>query len=92
MVRMSYPAFVILQGGERLRHGVCVWSTGNAANPLVQQLVEHVPAQATANAGKPAVGRKLLVDSFLRVVGARDVLALGDCASVCTGPLPATAQ
>ncbi|KAJ9524432.1 hypothetical protein QJQ45_019391 [Haematococcus lacustris] len=25
-------------------------------------------------------------------VGARDVLALGDCASVCTGPLPATAQ
>ncbi|KAL6764238.1 hypothetical protein V8C86DRAFT_2478241 [Haematococcus lacustris] len=59
---------VVLQGGERLRHGVCVWSTGNAANPLVQQLVEHVPAQATANAGKPAVGRKLLVDSFLRVV------------------------
>ncbi len=35
---------------------------------------------------------KLCVDSFLRVVGAEDLLALGDCSLVLGNRLPATAQ
>lgn len=35
---------------------------------------------------------KLAVDPFLRVIGARDVIALGDCSALVGAPLPATAQ
>lgn len=37
-------------------------------------------------------GSKLCVDSFLRVVGASDLLALGDCSLVLGNRLPGTAQ
>lgn len=33
-----------------------------------------------------------MIDRWLRVAGAKDVLALGDCTFVPDGPLPATAQ
>ncbi len=39
---------VVLEGGERLEYGVCVWSTGNAARPLVQSIAGAVPAQREA--------------------------------------------
>mmetsp|Transcript_22742 Transcript_22742/g.70657 ORF Transcript_22742/g.70657 Transcript_22742/m.70657 type:complete len:515 (+) Transcript_22742:344-1888(+) len=82
---------VVLGSGERIRYGVCVWSAGNAPRPLVQGLAAQIEEQA------PFIGRdgkagKLVVDDFLRVVGAEDVLALGDCAKVLSAPLPATAQ
>lgn len=86
------PSEVVLTGGERLEYGVCVWSTGNAANSLVQQLVDKIPAQVEFNSGRSNMSRKLLVDPFLRVVGGRDIIALGDCSYVCNNPLPATAQ
>jgi NADH dehydrogenase FAD-containing subunit len=41
------------------------------------------------NQNKP---RKLFVDPFLRVIGARDVISLGDCSSIIDNPLPPTAQ
>ena len=34
-----------LGNGEELPYGVCVWSAGNSPQPLVQQLVEQLPAQ-----------------------------------------------
>lgn len=143
---------VVLKGGEREDYGVCVWSCGNAALPLVQSLVDAIPEQvrgegwkgtirgfsgwhrsclhggaqvkaleisrrrlpAVAPAGSPRLiarcnehrmrrvqaplqkggpsSAKLVVDPFLRVIGAVDVIALGDCSSVVDGPLPATAQ
>jgi len=83
---------VVLKDGGSLPYGVCVWSTGNAAQPLVQQLVDQIPEQAERAAARPAASRKLSVDSFMRVVGARDIVALGDCSSIIGNPLPATAQ
>ena len=81
---------VRLATGEDIPYGICVWSAGNAPRPLVAHIAEQLPVQAELSPG----GRtsKLLVDPFLRVVGARDIIALGDCSSIIDGPLPATAQ
>ncbi|EFJ45750.1 hypothetical protein VOLCADRAFT_63330 [Volvox carteri f. nagariensis] len=75
---------VLLKGGEELDYGVCVWSAGNAPRPLVTQIASE--------ASRLSPGSKLCVDSFLRVVGASDLLALGDCSLVLGNRLPATAQ
>lgn len=56
-----------------------------------QAIAEQVPAQAEFSGGRPAA-TKLAVDPFLRIVGARDALALGDCAMLHGNRLPATAQ
>ena len=82
---------VTLRGGDELRCGVCVWSAGNAPRPLVTQL----RAALQPSAGDTARG-KLLVDPWMRCMGARDLLALGDCSAAAGGgpaaALPATAQ
>ena len=82
---------VTLRGGDELRCGVCVWSAGNAPRPLVTQL----RAALQPAAGDAARG-KLLVDPWMRCMGASDVLALGDCSAAAGGgpaaALPATAQ
>jgi len=86
---------VVLKTGERLPCGLCVWSTGNAARPFVRDLVDQIPQQRELNGGKSGAARKLAIDPYCRVVGAEDVVALGDCASpaLAGGPsLPATAQ
>lgn len=81
---------ITLKGGEEIKYGVCVWSAGNAPRPLVQQLAEQIPEQAQYQpGGRPS---KLAVDPFLRVIGARDVLAIGDCSLVVGDRLPTTAQ
>jgi NADH:ubiquinone reductase (non-electrogenic) len=83
---------VVLDGGERLEYGVCVWSTGNAARPIVQAVASQIEEQREFLQGRNPASTKLAVDPFLRIVGARDAIAVGDC-SRCTGrPLPATAQ
>lgn len=83
---------VVLKDGERIPHGVCVWSAGNATRPLVKDLVQAIPQQSlyTTPSGRPS--GKLAVDPFLRVIGAKDVIALGDCSMIVGGMLPATAQ
>jgi NADH:ubiquinone reductase (non-electrogenic) len=35
---------------------------------------------------------KLAVDPYLRIVGARDAMAIGDCSMIIDNRLPATAQ
>ncbi|PNW83287.1 hypothetical protein CHLRE_05g232200v5 [Chlamydomonas reinhardtii] len=84
---------VLLKGGEELPYGVCVWSAGNAPRPLVTQIASQVAEQAAAaEAIKAPPNAKLCVDSFLRVVGATDLMALGDCSLVLGNRLPSTAQ
>ena len=83
---------MVLEGGERLEYGVCVWSTGNAARPLVQSVAGAVPEQQEALQGRNPAAAKLAVDPFLRIAGVRDAIALGDCSRLTGAPLPATAQ
>jgi len=56
-----------------------------------QAVAAQLPAQAEFSGSRPAA-TKLAVDPFLRIVGARDALALGDCAMMHGNRLPATAQ
>lgn len=68
-----------------------LWSAGNSSRPLVRDLVQRFEPQRPYSVKNPVVA-KIAVDPFLRVIGARDALAIGDC-SVMTGRrLPATAQ
>ena len=61
--------------------------TGLPASALTPIMTAYV-----AQAGGVAPHSKLVTDSFLRVVGARDMLALGDCSLLLGNRLPATAQ
>ena len=82
---------VVLGSGEKIEYGVCVWSAGNAPRQLTLDLAEAIPQQKEF-AGPNGKVAKLTVDPFLRVIGARDAIALGDCSRLHSGPLPATAQ
>ena len=76
---------------RRLPAGMVLWSAGNSSRPLVRDLVQRFPPQQPYSVKNPVVA-KIAVDPYLRVIGTRDALAIGDC-SVMTGRrLPATAQ
>ncbi|EME28347.1 NADH dehydrogenase isoform 1 [Galdieria sulphuraria] len=74
-----------LVDGKEIPYGLAVWAAGNGTQPLTRLLLSKIPEQ------KEARGR-LLVDSWLRVKGALNVFAVGDCAAMEPVPLPATAQ
>jgi NADH:ubiquinone reductase (non-electrogenic) len=82
---------LVLGTGEIIDYGVCVWSAGNAPRQLTLDIATAIPQQMDY-AGPNGKVNKLAVDPFLRVIGARDVLALGDCNNYVAGSLPATAQ
>lgn len=52
---------VKLGSGESLPYGVCVWSAGNAARPLTQELVASIPEQVALQGDAPAAMHKLRV-------------------------------
>lgn len=84
---------LVLKGGETVDYGLCLWSTGNATRPLVKSIVEQLPQQQQLNASVNPATVKLGVDPFLRIIGAPDAVALGDCSMIASGTrLPATAQ
>ncbi len=71
---------------------ICVWSTGNAARPIVQAISAQIPDQKATMEGRNPASTKLAVDPFCRIEGAVDAIALGDCSRMAGRPLPATAQ
>lgn len=58
---------------ETIPYGLLVWATGNAVRPVIKDLMNQLPAQASSRRG-------LLVDEHLRVKGADGIFAVGDCA------------
>ena len=76
---------------EEIPFGMCVWSAGLDSRPLTERLVRQV-GSAQQKFQRPRGSKKLGVDPWLRVVGADDLMALGDCSSLYGAPLPATAQ
>ncbi|CAM9427994.1 unnamed protein product [Chrysoparadoxa australica] len=80
---------VKLSDGSTIPYGLAVWAAGNGPLPVVLDMIENVPDQSElASWGR---GR-IVVDDWLRVKGAENVFALGDCAVVDKKPLPQTAQ
>lgn len=81
---------VLLKDGRRVGYGLLVWAAGNATRPIVGKLISRIEGGSMEDAIKRR--GKLVVDPWLRVVGAKSLLALGDCALVEHDPLPSTAQ
>jgi NADH:ubiquinone reductase (non-electrogenic) len=77
---------IFLQDGSVLPYGICVWAAGVGPQKLVTDLIQSIPAQ------RDFKKRQLVVDDWLRVIGAEGVFAAGDCATNLYEPLPATAQ
>jgi NADH:ubiquinone reductase (non-electrogenic) len=75
---------------ERLPYGVCVWSTGNAARPMVRSLVNAIPTQKELNAKASPSAVKLAVDPYLRVMGGHH-WAIGGEGGLCCACLAAAA-
>lgn len=82
---------LVLSNGEEMGYGVCLWSAGNASRQLTRDFVAQLPEQAQHSPGRPEQC-KLAVDQYMRIIGAPDAFAVGDCSKIVTGPLPATAQ
>ncbi|KAJ2004609.1 NADH:ubiquinone oxidoreductase [Coemansia thaxteri] len=66
-------------------YGLLVWATGIKAQPVVNRIRAQFGEVQTN-------GRGLLVDEYLRVKGARDIWALGDCALSGYAPLAQVAS
>ena len=58
----------------------------------MRDIVDQIPQQKELNANARESAKKLAVDAYLRVVGAEDLIALGDCSKLLEDALPATAQ
>lgn len=78
-----------LGDGSTLPYGFCVWAAGNGPIPFVNSLIDGLEDQRGAQA--QARGR-IVIDSWCRMHGARNVYAIGDCTFNPENPLPATAQ
>ncbi|KAJ2724711.1 NADH:ubiquinone oxidoreductase [Coemansia sp. Benny D115] len=65
---------------SEIPYGLLVWATGIKSQPVVDKIREQFGSEQTNRRG-------LLVDEYLRVKGARDVWALGDCAVSGYAPL-----
>lgn len=81
--------FIELSTGDRVPYGFCVWAAGNGPLPLVLDVIDKVEAQKSAQ--DKARGR-IVIDGWLRVAGAPNVYAIGDCTLQADTPMPATAQ
>jgi len=80
---------IILSDGSTIKYALSLWAAGIGTLDFVRDTAASIPEQA-AHADQ-ARGR-LATDSWLRVVGAPDIFAFGDCAHVVESPYPATAQ
>lgn len=86
-VRLGTPVeeigedYMKLKGGEIVRTGMVVWSTGNGPSDLINSMTSE----------KDRAGR-LLTDDHLRVMEHPEIFALGDCATIAGSSLPQTAQ
>uniref|UniRef100_A0A7R9UDT3 FAD/NAD(P)-binding domain-containing protein n=1 Tax=Pinguiococcus pyrenoidosus TaxID=172671 RepID=A0A7R9UDT3_9STRA len=86
---------ILLSDGRTVPYGLSIWAAGNGPLPLVLETINKIPVQKDMQEQNlvPRGGRgRLLVDGWLRVKGAPDVFAVGDCSIMDTQPLPATAQ
>jgi len=83
MVKDVKEQCVVVQDANKeireIPYGLLVWATGNTSRPLTRNLMTKLPH--TQN-----VRRGLVVDDFLRMLGAEGIYALGDCTATQYAP------
>lgn len=75
-------AVVVQDANKEIReipYGLLVWATGNTSRPLTRNLMGKLPHAQN-------VRRGLVVDDFLRMLGAEGIYALGDCTATQYAP------
>lgn len=83
---------ICLNDGTEIPYGLSIWAAGNGPLPFTLQLIEKLGKGSQSEAQSNARGR-LATDAWLRVLGSEGkIMALGDCAFMNNGQLPATAQ
>ncbi|KAJ1947972.1 NADH:ubiquinone oxidoreductase [Linderina macrospora] len=89
MVKEVKEKSVIIQNPDGstqdLPYGTLVWAAGIRARQFAHTLRSKLPADQTNHRG-------LLIDNHLRVLGARDIWALGDCTVTENAPLAQVAS
>ncbi|KAJ1955112.1 NADH:ubiquinone oxidoreductase [Dipsacomyces acuminosporus] len=70
---------------SEIPYGLLVWATGIKAQPVIENIRSQFANTQTDRRG-------LLVDEYLRVKGAKDIWALGDCALSGYAPLAQVAS
>jgi len=78
-----------LSDGSSIPYGLSVWAAGNGPIPLTLDLTNRIPEQESR---QQAARGRLVVDPWLRVLGAPGIWAIGDCSFVESSPCVATAQ
>ncbi|KAG8842705.1 NADH:ubiquinone oxidoreductase [Tulasnella sp. 330] len=64
---------------EEIPYGLLVWAAGNVTRKLTKDLMAALPAHQNNKRG-------LLVDDYLRLLGANDIYAIGDCTATSYAP------
>ncbi|KAG9010273.1 NADH:ubiquinone oxidoreductase [Tulasnella sp. 427] len=64
---------------EELPYGLLVWAAGNVSRGITRDLMAQLPQHQTNRRG-------LVVDDYLRLLGANDVYAIGDCTATSYAP------
>ncbi|KAJ8584437.1 NADH dehydrogenase [Rhizopogon salebrosus TDB-379] len=83
MVKKVNEKSVLLKGPDGVERevpcGMVVWAAGNTARQVSRDLMGKLPEDQTNKRG-------IAVDDFLRMKGARDVFAIGDCTASSYAP------
>ncbi|KAG0144670.1 hypothetical protein CROQUDRAFT_64840 [Cronartium quercuum f. sp. fusiforme G11] len=83
MVKEVGPKIIIAQNEKKelveIPYGLLVWATGNTSREITRKLMASLPDHQTQKRG-------LLVDDHLRLLGANDIYALGDCTATAYAP------
>lgn len=72
---------IFVNDGSHFNYGVLVWAAGNTATTLIKETT--LPKNKRS---------KLQIDHYLKVSGAKDVYAMGDCTEITGESFPVTAQ
>jgi NADH:ubiquinone reductase (non-electrogenic) len=73
---------IVYDGNKEIKeipYGLIVWATGNTSREISRNLMNKLPETQTNKRG-------LLVDGYMRLLGAPDVYALGDCTATAYAP------
>ncbi|KAG8936679.1 NADH:ubiquinone oxidoreductase [Tulasnella sp. 418] len=64
---------------EEIPFGLLVWAAGNVSRKITRDLMASLPKDQTNRRG-------LLVDDYMRLLGAEDIYAIGDCTATSYAP------
>eukprot|EP00299_Pterocystis_sp_00344_P012896 c6254_g1_i1.p1 GENE.c6254_g1_i1~~c6254_g1_i1.p1 ORF type:complete len:563 (+),score=147.81 c6254_g1_i1:33-1721(+) len=72
------------QATHTVPFSLCVWATGVSPTPVAQAFIDSIPEQSHS--------RAIAVDCHLRVLGLKDVYAMGDCSTLVWDKLSSEAK